>query len=164
MKRRTGPNLSANPFLVWTDLAFKTSEMLLASAQVIGHRTSRMALAGPSPSARDRKEFTLMAQEKVEAVAESTQAMTFRMLSVNQQISIMAFKQMLSGASGFAALAGSRTMLQSGRRQAEFAGETMARSAAIAAHLSGSMAHLASHGLKPIHSRATGNAKRLLKG
>jgi hypothetical protein len=35
------------PFILWSDLATKTLEMMLASAQVIGHRTGRMALAGP---------------------------------------------------------------------------------------------------------------------
>jgi hypothetical protein len=35
------------PFILWSDLATKTLEMMLASAQVIGHRTGCMALAGP---------------------------------------------------------------------------------------------------------------------
>jgi hypothetical protein len=70
MKRSRTRYLSANPFLIWTDLAVKTSEMMLASALVIGHRTARMALAGPKPSVRDRREFTLMGQEKIEAAAE----------------------------------------------------------------------------------------------
>jgi hypothetical protein len=52
MKRSRTRYLSANPFLICTDLAVKTSEMMLASAQVIVHRTARMALAGPKPSVR----------------------------------------------------------------------------------------------------------------
>jgi hypothetical protein len=35
-----------NPFLMWSRLAWKTGEMAIASAQVIGHRTSRPALSG----------------------------------------------------------------------------------------------------------------------
>ena len=68
-------------FMLWNTLAMKTAEMMLASAQVIGHRTGRMALAGPAPSARDRREFALMGQEKVEASAQSVQAMAAHLLS-----------------------------------------------------------------------------------
>jgi hypothetical protein len=46
--------------MLWGDLATKTLEMMLASAQVIGRRTGRMALAGDAPNARERREFALM--------------------------------------------------------------------------------------------------------
>ena len=35
------------PSILWSDLTTKTLEMMLASAQVIGHRTGHMTLAGP---------------------------------------------------------------------------------------------------------------------
>jgi hypothetical protein len=41
MKRRTLYSLSANPFQIWTHLAFKLGEMMLASA---------MACSCPTPS------------------------------------------------------------------------------------------------------------------
>jgi hypothetical protein len=141
----------------------KTSEMMLASAQVISHRTGRMATAGAIPSARDQKEFTLMGQEKIEAVAESTQAITAQMIRVNRQFGTLAFQQLIGGAGSVMALAASRTIAQSGQRQAELVRDAVDNSADVASHLSGSIADLAHHGLKPIHSRATGNAKRLLK-
>jgi hypothetical protein len=53
MKRRTLYSLSAHPLLIRSELTFKTGEMMLASAQVIGYRTNRMALAGPAPNTRD---------------------------------------------------------------------------------------------------------------
>ena len=74
MKRSRTPSFT-NPFLVWTRLTWKTGEMMLASAQVIHHRKSRMAAVGATPSARDRREFALMGQEKLEASVESAQAM-----------------------------------------------------------------------------------------
>ena len=64
MKRLRTRNAFANPFLLWTELAWKTGEMMMTSAEVIGHRANRMATAGPVPSLRDRREFTLMGQEK----------------------------------------------------------------------------------------------------
>ena len=43
-------NAFGNPFLAWTDLAWTMGEMWVASAQVISHRTARMAAAGPTPN------------------------------------------------------------------------------------------------------------------
>ena len=57
--------------------------MMLASAQVIQQRTSRMAAAGAKPSARDRREFALMAQEKIEASVESASARAVQMMAMN---------------------------------------------------------------------------------
>jgi len=117
MPRRKPPAPpAALPFMLWTDLALRTGEMLAASAQVIGHRTGRMATAGPSPSARDRKEFTRMGLEKVEAANESALAMSRQLATAQMQAGFRFWNDML---------------------------------------------RLSSAGLKPIHSRATANAKRL---
>ena len=163
MKRRTLYNLSAHPFLIWSELAFKTGEMMLASAQVIGHRTNRMALTGPTPNARDQREFTLMSTEKVSAAAESAQAMALSMIRLNQQFGTLAFKQMLTGATAMMSLASSRATGQSVARQGRFVRDTMANSAAATSQMSTSGARLVNQGLKPIHSRAKGNARRLAK-
>jgi hypothetical protein len=153
----------ANPLIVWTRLAVKSNEMLLASAHVIGHRTSRIALAGPIPHARDRREFHLMGQEKLEAAAESMQAVSLRILTAHQQLCTILFRQFVAGASGLMSLAIAPASVWPSRRQAELVRDSLANSAAVASHLSGAVAHLAHHGLKPVHSRATSNAKRLLK-
>ncbi|MDB5770306.1 MAG: hypothetical protein JWM42_680 [Burkholderia sp.] len=163
MTRRRTRYATLDPLVAWSRLALKTGEMMVASAQVINHRTGRMATAGAIPNARDQKEFTLMGQEKVEAIAESGQAMAASMMRVNQQMRKLAFEQWMSGAIGFMSMATSRTMVQSGKRQAEFVRDAMENSAAAASHLSGSIVSMADHGLKPIHSRATDNAKRLRK-
>jgi hypothetical protein len=46
-----------------------------AVPQVVAHRVGRMATAGATPSAQDRKEFALMGAEKVAAFYESWAAM-----------------------------------------------------------------------------------------
>jgi hypothetical protein len=137
--------------------------MILASAQLISHRSSRIAMAGAIPNARDQKEFTLMGREKIEAFAESPQTTARRMMLIHQQSAALAARQLSSGTVGIMALATSQTMAQTGRRQAELIGGAMADSVAAASHLSGSIARLAHHGLKPIPLRATGNARRLAK-
>jgi hypothetical protein len=163
MKHRSPPINAANPFLAWTTLALKTNEMLLASVQVISHRSNRIAKAGILPSARDQQEFALMGQEKIEAAAESAQAIASRIMTINQQLGTMIFKQLISGTSGFVSLAFQPAFALSGKQQAKLLRAAMQNSTAVASKLAGSVAHLAHHGLKPIHSRATGNAKRLQK-
>ena len=158
MKRSRTPS-PANPFLVWSRLAWKTGEMMLASAQVIQHRTSRMAAAGAAPSARDRREFALMGQEKIEAGVESATAMAAQMMAMNPLLGPRALKHMMTGAAAIMSLAASRTPGQAVARHARLV-RTMTPSTGTA-QFSAASARLAQRGLKPIHSRATANAKRL---
>lgn len=163
MKQRKTRYPSTNPFLAWSKLALKTSEMMMASAQVISHRTGRMAMAGANPNARDRREFTRMGQEKFDAAAESAQAIATRMMLIHTQLGTIAFEQLMNGTSGIIALTASPTAALSAKGQAELFHDAMTNSATLASQLSDSVAHLAHQGLKPIHARATENAKRLLK-
>ena len=47
----------------------------IAAPQVVAHRLARMAAAGTTPSARDRREFTGMVLEKQTAFAQGWMAM-----------------------------------------------------------------------------------------
>lgn len=161
MKRSRTPSFT-NPFLVWTRLAWKTGEMMLASAQVIHHRTGRMAAANAKPSARDRREFALMGQEKIEAGVESAIAIAAQMMTMNPLLGPRAFKHVMAGAAAVMSLAASRTTGQAMARHAKLV-RTMTHSVATTAQLSGAAGRLTQRGLKPIHSRATANARRLSK-
>jgi hypothetical protein len=154
-------NLFTNPFLMWSRLGWKIGEMAIASAQVIGHRTSRLALAGDVPSARDQREFGLMGQEKGEAAMESAHAVGVRMLMLNQQFAALAFKQMLSASAALMSIAASRTAAESVDRQSKLVRDTMADSAVTASKLSGCTAQLARRALKPAHTRVKANVRRL---
>jgi hypothetical protein len=155
-------NAVLNPFLAWNELAVKTGEMMMASAQVIQHRTGRMAAAGVTPSLRDQREFTLMGQEKMEAIAESTQAMALHMMSMNPMLGFRAFDLMMKSSSAMLSLVTSTTIGQSLNHQAKLA-KVLAESAQTNSELGNTAVKIAHHGLKPIHSRATSNAKRLSK-
>lgn len=155
-------NAVLNPFLAWSELAVKTSEMMMASAQVIQHRTGRMAAAGVTPSLRDQREFTLMGQEKMEAIAESTQAMALQMMSMNPMLGLRAFDLMMKSSGVMLSLATSTTIGQSLSQQAKLA-KVMAESAKANSEFGNTAVKIVHHGLKPIHSRATSNAKRLAK-
>jgi hypothetical protein len=155
-------SLHANPFSVWTDLAVKTYEMMVASAEVIGHRTGRMAAAGPIPNASDQREFALMGQEKIEAASESARAMAEFVMTLNRQLGAQAFSQMLTGSKAMISLAASSSVGQSIERQGELV-RTMTESAIAASQLPNSAGLLAHSAVTPIHSRTKANAKRLGK-
>jgi hypothetical protein len=155
--------LFLNPFLMWSRLAWKTGEMAIASAQVIGLRTKRIALAGSLPDPRDQREFALMGQEKGAAAMESAQAVGARILMLNQQFAALAFKQIQSVSASLMSIAASRSAAESVERQSKLAHDTMAGSVVAASKLSGSTAQLARRALKPVHARVSANAKRLGK-
>jgi hypothetical protein len=75
-------------------LSRQATELAIAVPQVVAHRLTRMALAGPVPNARDRREFQGMAREKVHAFWQSWFAMGWAMTQAMQQ----AWMAMLQGA------------------------------------------------------------------
>jgi len=162
MERNETLSLRANPFSVWTDLAVKTCEMMVASAEVIGHRTGLMAAAGPIPNASDQHEFALMGQEKIEAATESARAMAEVAMMLNRQLGAQAFSQMLTGSTAMISLATSSSVVQSIERQGELV-RTMTESAIKVSQLPNSAGLLAHSAVKPLYSRAKENAKRLGK-
>ncbi|GAB3658848.1 polyhydroxyalkanoate granule-associated phasin [Ramlibacter alkalitolerans] len=83
MKSRSSPRL-----------AHQATELAFAVPQVVAHRLTRLALAGPRPNARDQREFHGMAQEKVHAFWQSWFAMGWAMVEASQK----AWLAMLQGA------------------------------------------------------------------
>lgn len=144
-------------------MAWKTVEMTVDAAQVIGHRSNRMASSFVPPSARHQREFSLMGREKGEAALESAQTLGVRVLMLNQQVAALAFKQMLSASLALASIATSRTGAQAMDRQAALLRDTLSSSAVGAAKLSGSTAQLATRVMKPSHTRVKANVRRLGK-
>jgi len=69
-------------------LSAQAAALAVAVPQVIVHRAIRMAMAGASPSARDRKEFHRMGAEKVAALTESWNAMAVQTFRANQQLAL----------------------------------------------------------------------------
>lgn len=56
----------------------QTSDLAAAAPLVVAHRVARMAAAGPSPSRRDRAEFTRMVLEKQAAFGQAWMAMALQ--------------------------------------------------------------------------------------
>lgn len=160
MRRASMPLL--NPFLLWTDLALKTGEMMLSSGQVIGQRVDRMARAGVCPSARDRKEFALMGSEKLKAASASGAAVAGQLQKANLQLAARAWEQSFATLNAMGSLGASRTWGQAVARQQALLG-AITRSSTSHAQLSGDTARLLHAALAPVHAASTANARRLGK-
>jgi len=143
---------------IWWQNTIKTWEIAVAAPQVIAHRTARMMAAGGQPGMNDRREFTRMGQEKIEAFGESLIAMAAPMYKVNREIALLALRHwwkvwatpsLIGGAqpshiiNAYIAFASSLLGGASGKR------------------LQDSLSQAIGKGLAPVHRRATANAKRL---
>lgn len=131
MPRRSTSTDSA----AWWRNATTLWEIALAAPQVVAQRTTRMALAGHTPSARDRREFTRMGQEKAEAFGESWLAMGLRLWQLQTAAAASMWGQWLRQGPQLM-LAAEQPLLQA-------------------------WPHVMASGLKPVHRRVTANARRL---
>ena len=155
--------MSAEPFRLWSTFMWKAGETMLASAQVIGYRTSPILSSRGSSGAWNRREFARMGTEKVGAAAESLQAAAVSWMQLNQEFSAIFFNQTLAGLTAIGSIAASRTPGQVALRQVRLVSDTLSNSTAATSRLSGTAARGARRILKPVQSRATANAKRLAK-
>jgi hypothetical protein len=118
----------------------KLAELAIAAPQVVAHRLTRMAIAGPVLSARDKKEFRSMMQEKQMAFVQSWMAMAIEAARIQQSL-LMSWLSPSRMLSPWSPAAGAKTA-------------TLLRGAAL---------RVAAKGLAPVHSKAVSNARRLRK-
>jgi hypothetical protein len=144
----------------WFELGQSYAEMNVAAAQVVAHRTQRIVAAAGNPNTRDRREFALMGQEKLDAAAHSAYEVGSELLRMNCRSGTRAWLAMVVVATDMLSLAASRTPSQAVARQAKLA-RTLRVAAPSAAAVSAATAALTRAALKPVHSRTTRNAKRL---
>ena len=123
-----------------TSLAQQAAELALAVPQVVAHRVTRMALAGPHPSPRDRKEFARMVAEKNEAFGAAWQAMAVHGVRAQQALGASLFSSLLA--------------IAHGRRPSP------ARSVAQLQHAT---LGVLGKGMAPVHRKAIANARRLAR-
>ena len=103
-----------------------------------------------------------MGQEKIDAATESASAIAAHLMTMTLRLGARMFRHMVTGTAALMSMAGSRSLRESITRHAKLA-QVVSRSAISASRLSHSTARLARRGLKPIHARATANARRLGK-
>jgi hypothetical protein len=121
-------------------LAVKSMELALAVPQVVAHRLARMAIAGPTLSRGDLKEFEMMVDEKYAAYAQAWSGIAMHAFRTNQALLTTMFSLFFSF----------------------FTHPSKWPSAASAsAHAQNAFIGLLSKGLTPIHRKAVSNVKRL---
>jgi len=123
-----------------SSLAQQAAELALAVPQVVAHRMTRMALAGPHPSPRDRKEFARMVAEKNDAFGEAWQAMALHGARAQQALGASLFASFLA--------------IARGRRPSPARSVAQLQHAALGA---------LGKGLAPVHRKAVANARRLAR-
>lgn len=123
-----------------TALTRKSGELAAAASQVVAHRVTRMVLAGPLPSERDRTEFKRMVEEKKQAFTESWLAMTTQTLLAQQALATTAWRSWC-----YPWLDGGATP------------------GALAAQMQQAGMGVMSKALAPVHRTAMANARRLSK-
>ncbi|MDQ6685865.1 MAG: hypothetical protein M3Z16_12160 [Pseudomonadota bacterium] len=121
-------------------LAVKSAELALAVPQVVAHRVTRMALAGPKLSARDRREFELMVAEKNAALGESWLAMAAQAALANRALTASFLRSFVA--------------VTRGKKPAATASAVQFQRAALG---------VLGKGLAPVHRKAVANAKRLAR-
>ena len=112
----------------------------MAVPQVVAHRVTRMALAGPNISDRDRKEFKMMVDEKHAAFAQAWSDMSLQVLRANQALATSMLRCFLSPFS-----------------------HKNPSAASVSAQVQNAVVGVLGKGLAPIHRKAVSNAKRLAK-
>jgi hypothetical protein len=149
-----------NPLMLWTDVALKTGEMLVSSGSVIHLRTSRMVEHGMQPSPADLREIQLMSEEKLAAVTESGAAIANQLHTTSYALVNRAVQQWFQSQQALWSLATSLTPVHVlTRSQALLDAST--RLAHTLSQFSSAGARVAQRALKPIHAKATSNARRL---
>ena len=121
-------------------VAIQSAELAVAVPQVVAHRLTRMALAGPVLSERDRREFHNMVAEKQAAMAQAWVAMAAESIRANQAMATSLFGAMFNPLSYL-----------------------KAPSTSLAADMQKAAMGVCSAGLAPVHRKAVSNAKRLAK-
>lgn len=123
-------------------LAQKATEMAMAVPHVVAHRMTRMALAGPVLSDRDRVEFELMSAEKAAAMAESWKAMAAETLRAQHTFTLALVRALWS------------PLLTGHGSASAFAGSVGSRMNRVALDV-------IDKGIEPLHRTAVANAARL---
>ncbi|MGI4813650.1 MAG: polyhydroxyalkanoate granule-associated phasin [Janthinobacterium lividum] len=160
MAPSTSYSLLADLSDTWLEALAGAGEMFAAATLVVGHRTARMAFAGPIPSERDRTEFSLMSREKEEAAAESLQAFGLGFFNLAMMVAVDTSSHVWATSAAALALASSQSPSQWLERQTAWV-EIATEAPANPLRLANSAARVMQESVAPIHDRATANAKRL---
>ncbi|WGM32565.1 phasin [Brevundimonas sp. NIBR11] len=136
-------------------------EMMRAASDVIAARLSIMAEGLANPMKADMAEMSLMGTEKVEALSESAAAVAGNLGDLAARMSKSAMDEMSHAHRAASAIASAATPAGAATAQFNYAVGWWGRAAGQMLTLNTELLKAQSDALKPIHSAAVANAKRL---
>lgn len=136
-------------------------EMLRAASDVIAARLNIMAEGLANPMKADMREMSLMGTEKVEALSESVSAVAGNLGDLTARISKSALDEVGFAQRAAADILGAATPQAAATAQYDYAVGWWGRAAGQMLTLNTELLKAQSDALKPIHSAAVANAKRL---
>ena len=146
---------SSTPVTLWWQTWLKAAETMIAAPQVVAHRTARMAHASPAPNRSDQRELATMGVEKVVAFSQAGLNAASELVAFQQQMANAALHQWWVMANLFNPL----TACTAPWRVMNAPVELLS-----ARHRALSITPRVAHGaVKPIHAKATSNARRLAR-
>lgn len=146
---------SSTPMTLWWQTCLKAAETMVVAPQVITHRTARMAQAGPTPSQFDQREFATMGAEKVVAFSQAWMNAAGEIVTFQQQMANTALRQWWAMANLFnpvTAFTAPWSLMKAPIDLLSASSRAMSMTPRIAHSV-----------VKPIHAKATSNAKRLTR-
>lgn len=161
MARRNRNTRQFSGLALWYELMRQASEMTIASAEVISHRTRHIARALTNPSRADVGEFLLMWTEKVAAAQRAAQALSPRDVARSVGHGYDVYHRVARNARDTLS-AQSRTPLQFMARYMQLLASSGRTINAMASAAEAS-ARSTKEVMAPYHSASTRNAARLKK-
>jgi hypothetical protein len=143
---------------------FRAGELALAAATVIGAR-SQLGLAGAADPARaDYAELARIAPEKIDAFSRSGAAVVGQVWEMQREVGTLMLRQAEAGLNLALAFWQLPLPHHAAQLQADFVAGTVDRTAHSADRIAHRASRLHDTAMRPIHRRATANARRLSNG
>ena len=136
-------------------------EMLSASSDVIAARMEIMARAMADPLRADVGELSLMGTEKLEALSASAASLTGNMGTLAARASKSALAEMDHARRAAVAVSAARTPAAAASAQFDYALGWWGRAASQMMAFNSGLLKTQAEALKPLHDKATANARRL---
>lgn len=138
-------------------------EMMRAASDVIAARLNIMAEGMANPMKADMAEMSLMGAEKIEALSESAAAVAGNLGDLAARMSKSAMDEMSHAQKAAAAMTSAATPAGAATAQYNYAVGWWGRAAGQMLTLNTELLKVQADAMRPIHSAAVANAKRLKK-
>ena len=143
---------------------FRAGELALAAATVIGARSQLGIIGAADPVRADYAELARIAPEKIDAFSRSGAAVVGQFWEMQREAGALMLRQVEAGLNLALAFWQLPLPHHAAQLQADFVAETVDRTAQSADRIARRASRVHDKAMRPIHRRATANARRLSNG